>query len=251
MILVPQSSQQSSQQPIQQTMFGGSAEPAKRRDEATELLKQIHSVLESRDAPNIIKSRVMDDVIRAILDNPKLSADEKATAYAQALQKQRLLTKQHVTPTVTVDQRMAMQTIIDSVPKSYTSKAERLMSFLDKSDVQWTSKGEIIDVNGQSVPKSNMADLVNDLMRSRKAIRPEGRDVLATLLQRINVPREFIGNDERWKAITKSRDPIPNTPQQPIPEMFGTPETPPGSPQPGSTRPRSSSLGSTLHWEKY
>ena len=181
--------------------------------DTTALLKRIHSVLEERDAPSTIKRRKIDDTIRRILDDKRRSVTEKATAYAQALQRQRNLTKQPVQP----DRSMPLQSIIDSVPKTFKSKAERLMSYLRQKGIRWTDNGELIDGDGVRVPQSHMSDLVNDLMRYRKKSHPEGRNELASLLQTINVPREFIGNDERWKAITAAR-------------AFATPDTPPASP---------------------
>jgi response regulator RpfG family c-di-GMP phosphodiesterase len=63
-------------------------------------------------------------------------------------------------------------------------------------DVSWSSKGELI-LKDATIPKTHMVDLVNDLMRKRTT----GWRLLAEALKDSNIPRELIGNQERWMYI--------------------------------------------------
>ena len=58
--------------------------------------------------------------------------------------------------------------IVENVPKSLKSKADRLMKHL-KNDptIQWNDRGELI-LEGATISGSNMMDLIHDVLRKRK-----------------------------------------------------------------------------------
>ena len=63
----------------------------------------------------------------------------------------------------------------------------------------------IRDRDGQPVERSNLVDLVNDVLRRRRkhsGDKPKGWNVFAATLRRMNVPRELIGHPDRWNAIS-------------------------------------------------
>ena len=106
------------------------------------------------------------------------------------------------------------QDVIASVPKSMRSKAERLLHRLKSTpEVKWNDLGEF-EYRGQVIKKSNLTDLVNDVLRKRKSARdPQGWETFAQVLQRINVPQDLVGNSVRWSYINKTRE-IPQTPRK-------------------------------------
>ena len=58
--------------------------------------------------------------------------------------------------------------ILESVPLSYRSKAEQLLSWLENnSKITWDEEGRI-KVYGKPIANSNIVDLINDTVRGRK-----------------------------------------------------------------------------------
>lgn len=180
---------------------------ASKSDETVETLKHIQQLLEGKTSPSTLQSYRLDDVIEAILSQTDLTEDEKAKHYAQAVQRQRMFQKQNRlddTPRdVQADAEIPLvETIIGSVPKTFQAKAERLVRFLKDQRIKWLPSGELIDIDGHSIPNTHIVDLINDLVRERKKVRPNGREALARQLSKTNMPRELVGNEERWRTIT-------------------------------------------------
>lgn len=91
--------------------------------------------------------------------------------------------------------------IIESVPNKFRDKAKLLLRRLHDAPspcFSWNSAG-VISVDGKLIKDSNIVDLVNDAMRSRKVPKPVGRKAFARILKKIQTPREFVGNDELWQ----------------------------------------------------
>ena len=179
-------------------------------EDVTSILKDIRNAFEKKPAK---KRREFDVAIEDILKNDRLSPDEKAKAYGQVIQQQRFWrerSKNDTLPKNGEGEQLAVNFIVDAVPKTFKSRAERLVNFLKESGITWTDRGELIDLNGQKVTGSHITDLVNDLMRYRKTVHPVGRNVLARDLNRLNVPHELVGNEERWDAIHRSTPSRPN-----------------------------------------
>lgn len=96
--------------------------------------------------------------------------------------------------------------IVDSVPKKYRRKAKMLLNSLHRNassnkKIQWDNDG-VVTIAGTRIPNSNIIDLVNDAMRARKRPHPVGRIHFARFLKRIQMPREFIGNNELLRETT-------------------------------------------------
>ena len=99
------------------------------------------------------------------------------------------------------DPKIAVE-IMATVPKSLKKQAGVLLARLKEDpNVGWNSKGELT-IEGETVPKSNMVDLVNDLLRKRKDFNPRGWQALAAQLYKTNVPQDLIRNPERWEFIS-------------------------------------------------
>ena len=93
--------------------------------------------------------------------------------------------------------------VLNSVPKSLRNKAERLLSRLKSNpEVKWNELGEL-EYNGKTIKRSNLTDLVNDVLRKRRRPDPLGWDVFANALRQVNVAQDLIGNPYRWAYIRK------------------------------------------------
>ena len=87
--------------------------------------------------------------------------------------------------------------IVESVPKSLKSKADRLMKHLkNEPTIQWNDRGELT-LDGATIPGSNMMDLVHDVLRKRKESDPVGWQPFVKLLKHITIPMELVGNADR------------------------------------------------------
>src|SRR5436190_250651 len=86
--------------------------------------------------------------------------------------------------------------ILNTVPKTYRSKARSLLNHLlafPSSRISWDRRG-LVTINGADVSGSNIADLINDAVRERKMMKATGRARFARLLHEIGTPSELIGN---------------------------------------------------------
>jgi hypothetical protein len=80
-------------------------------------------------------------------------------------------------------------------------KAKTLLDMLERSNlIHWNERGEI-SVHGQLVPGTNIVDLVNDVLKSRKMNPPIGWEPFTHVLYEMNIPREYVGNPDRWTRI--------------------------------------------------
>src|SRR6218665_3938340 len=94
-------------------------------------------------------------------------------------------------------------TVIDTVPKTWKSRASRLLKHIKLiPHIRWSKKGELI-VKNKTLPETHAIDLINDLLRKRTS-SPNGWKQLATALKGHGIPRELIGNSERWRYINST-----------------------------------------------
>jgi len=88
---------------------------------------------------------------------------------------------------------------LETVRKSYRARARMLMKhLLDKASptrISWNDDG-IVTIDGNVVKDSNIADLINDAMRERKAAKAAGRTQFARLLRVLNIPSVLVENKE-------------------------------------------------------
>lgn len=97
--------------------------------------------------------------------------------------------------------------IMDSIPAMYKRKAQVLVKYLRTSQsaaqrIRWDHEGRVT-IDGVLVPNSNIVDLINDAVRSRKNFKANGQRQFIQSLRDIAVPREFIGNDKLWELGDK------------------------------------------------
>ena len=184
------------------------------------------------------KVQALDDEMMTILDRKDLDDRTKVKLYNQVLQRYNVLSDKHVKEPVRVvavnesgagaeagvaegavgaPASRIKADVVDTVPKTMQAKARRLMEHL-KRDISLTTRGELIH-EGVSVARSNVVDLVYDLLRKRKT-DPTGWQPFARQLRAINLPMELVGNVARGDYIrqatttsTPGRRRAPTTPR--------------------------------------
>lgn len=73
-------------------------------------------------------------------------------------------------------------------------------------------------VQDRVIKGSHMVDLINDV-RKRKGIIPIGATDFAKGLAELNLPRELVGNTDRWKEMTRQLE-------HPAPEVDSSTHSP-------------------------
>ena len=105
--------------------------------------------------------------------------------------------------------------MIEPIPKYIRPRATALLNRLKaRPDViTWDKTGQI-KIEGQSIPNSNISDLVSDALRSRKNFNPTGASEFFHALSKMNMPKELVRNQERWTQVIGTPDAEDfNTPQ--------------------------------------
>lgn len=150
----------------------------------------------------------LDQLMKNILQNKKLTDDEKVTLYSQVLQKYThfSIEKQDSHPTeiptpenlpteensskVKKETEDVEEEILKIVPVRFQGKAKEIFQFIKHHEsFHWNTKGEIV-YEDKVVPGSNVVHLVNDFFRNRK-YAPEGRHVFLQALNDVNLPRHL------------------------------------------------------------
>ena len=187
-----------------------------------EMLKFMKEKRQDSLSPNLRKYYEARQEMNDWLEKNDVPEDTKATMYAQQLQKRVNQLKNQVFRPETSPVQMITHTeqtmtsesdtpeqlsatdkqIIDSVPKTMQNRAKLLIKKLkDHSDaISWNDNGQLV-LEGSIVPNSNIADLVNDVMRKRKGFNPEHSNTFAKALAKINVPEDYLRNPDRIDSI--------------------------------------------------
>jgi hypothetical protein len=150
--------------------------------------------------------------------------DEKAKIYSNSLRRYLNINKPEIVkkfewPEELVKEEEAAEDktknletlMLNTVPNKWKKHASRLLTHMQKNaNVDWSQKGELI-LNDKTIPKTHIADLVNDLLRKRVSSQvPAGWEQLADALKDSNVPHELIGNQERWRYINGTLEETPS-----------------------------------------
>ena len=165
--------------------------------------------------PVIAKMTELDQQMKAALDSPGDVA-HKVQTYNQILQRFLLQQENHEQTPIQVQIKPPPLSreksdpveadVMASLPKSFHSKAEYLLTRLrNDPNVDWNARGEV-SLDHRLIPGSNLADLINDIFRDKKSVfDPVGSLEFANHLHAMNVPREFIGNKARMRSTNKRK----------------------------------------------
>lgn len=102
---------------------------------------------------------------------------------------------------------------IESLPKTMQKTGRLLLNHIKNSadKIRWDEQGRII-LQGTVIPHTNILDLVNSVVRSRKkAPLPSGVDQFVSALEELNTPTELLRNKPKsvatpWKAPRRQED---------------------------------------------
>ena len=162
--------------------------------------------------PTVQKAVTLDDEVGEILNRKNVNDHDKAKLYSDVLQKY-LTAKEQITPTgnlspvvtqITPLSMYSNESILETVPKKYKTRAENMLRFLRQSGkIHWKDDGRV-SYQDREITDSNIADLINDQMRSRKTFNPRGWLPFTEALKEMNAPNELIGNPRRLSITTGS-----------------------------------------------
>ena len=93
--------------------------------------------------------------------------------------------------------------VVEPIPRTMRPRATALLSHLKaKPDVfTWDKTGQV-KIEGETIPNSNISDLVSDAMRSRKDLNPTGAKKFFQALSKLNVPKDLVRNQNRYPALS-------------------------------------------------
>jgi hypothetical protein len=159
----------------------------------------------------------LDQRMQNILRSKNLSEDEKATLYLQILQKYTHFSIERTTPEsvpepeitteeeeaepiVKTEQDEFEEKVVSAAPVQYKDTAKDIFQFLkSQNSLKWNNKGEIV-YQEELVPRTNIVDLVSDLLRNRKKA-PVGRNVFLNALRDIKFPVHFDVSEKLNKSV--------------------------------------------------
>ena len=105
--------------------------------------------------------------------------------------------------------RLPDATIVEHIPQDIRSRATALLTRLKaRPDViSWDDSGEV-KLEGETIPQSNISDLISDAVRGRKNFDPTGAKEFFRVLSKMNVPRDLVRNEGRWKQLGDTSDSV-------------------------------------------
>lgn len=153
----------------------------------------------------------LDREMKTVLES-NINDNEKVYRYNQVLQRflnyygklhePTLDSEENTKKTNTLDEESAnkiKEQVLRLTPSTLRTKANEILNRVkDSNHLSWDSKGQLL-INNIPVEHSNMVDLVNDVIRSRKnTIPPLGWKDFAREIKSLNLPEELIGNRDRY-----------------------------------------------------
>lgn len=163
----------------------------------------------------------LDDEMEEILSDKKIHDSEKWKLYNQVLQ--RFLHKSSINrkpiniPLFGTDdaipskrQRQGafytnqIEEIVETFSKTYKPKVRNLLRFMlrDESPISWNDNYEVF-IDGEKIEGSNLVDLISSLVRMRIVPSPVGWNRVMNVLNKMNVPREYILNQKALSHLRK------------------------------------------------
>lgn len=183
----------------------------------------------------------LDDEMQKVLKS-KLTDHDKWAQYNQVLQRYLHFTNQArqpiKIPIETSSNSLSTAVILSTLPKTFKKKAEVFLRLLTASnDMSWDHKGTVT-IKGEILPKSNIVDLVHDVLRPRKTINPPGRLQFADFIKDLNVAHVLLATPKQKKVPAQSCDTEVETDncEADLEYKLKTPATQPSPHQKGAVR---------------
>ena len=97
--------------------------------------------------------------------------------------------------------------VVDSMPRYIRQRATSLMNRIKTRPevIRWDKTGQL-KIERETIPNSNISDLVSDAMRSRKDFNPTGAKEFFQALSKLNVPEDLARNQNWWKQLDDTPD---------------------------------------------
>jgi hypothetical protein len=176
--------------------------------------------------PTVAKMAQLDGQMKTVLDGIDTSQDEKANLYSQILENYlHFKGKRNVEVTKplpiafagnagknaaasvpstreVISKEQSVASIVGILPKALQSKAKMILEKIkDYPQVlSWNEKGEL-KYQGETVPNTNITNLVSDSLRHRKNNKPNGFELFTKGLKQINLPEDLVRNPERLQLF--------------------------------------------------
>ena len=149
-----------------------------------------------------------DTQMSGILQRDDVPDDEKQKLFNAYFERFLELRRQKETPSPVkkeeqrAEPQLSDADVVEPIPRTMRPRATALLSRLKaKPDVvTWDKTGQV-KIEGETIPGSNISDLVSDAMRSRRNFNPTGAKEFFEALNKLNVPKDLARNEERWKEV--------------------------------------------------
>ena len=163
-----------------------------------------------------------------ILQRESMSDDQKQKLFNAELERYLELRQQkdsHIPSVRVIDSEGQQQAqpetqlsdavVVEPVPKTMRPRATALLNWLKTKPevVTWDKTGQV-KIEGETIPDSNISDLVSDAMRSRN-FNPTGSKEFFRALSKLNVPKDLVRNQERWEQLMGETSSARATPRSP------------------------------------
>ena len=142
-----------------------------------------------------------DTQISDILQRDDVADDEKQELFNTYLERYFKLRRQKETPSPAMkeEQRAGPQLydahMVEPIPRTMRPRTIALLSRLKaKPHVITSDKTGQVKIEGETIPVSNISDLVSDAMRIRKDFDPTGAKEFFQALSNLNVPKDLVRN---------------------------------------------------------
>jgi hypothetical protein len=101
-----------------------------------------------------------------------------------------------------INKEQSVASIVEILPKTLQSKAKMILEKIKDNPqvLSWNEKGEL-KYQGETVPNTNITNLVSDSLRHRKNNKPNGFELFTKGLKQINLPEDLVRNPERLQLF--------------------------------------------------
>ena len=166
----------------------------------------------------IMKNMINTDTdMTDILKRTDVDDTEKQKLYYDNLERYFILRQQKdsQTPTVQIapsatnreepshpnNAQLSDAVVVEHIAKTMHPRATAILKRLkERLDViTWGKTGAKVKLEGENIPQSNISDLISDALRARKNFNPTGSKEFFRVLSKINMPKDLVRNEERWK----------------------------------------------------
>lgn len=165
----------------------------------------------ARTRPLLTKElQSLDNKMLQIVEDPILSTDEKVLKYNAALAKYQQASEYTQSKSSTFDVQdkptIKQEDVVEhpinnpltKISGQYQNRANNLWLILSKEKRLKVSKDGSVTINGESIPQSNITDMIYKAVNPRlKAMNVAGWDKFTDLLSEINVPAVMLANQKQ------------------------------------------------------